>query len=301
MQNKISISIEDVISLITRNLSPDVGIYPGYNNYDYIDYLYLSRKKAYEEIKYILDFFNSFPNIIPIYRAIKAKSLENINKDNLGYYWSWDKKSAINFGLIQTQSNFLISAKTNFDNIDWKSSLEKYFIFSNNMDGEEENELEIIDVDRIFDIKISSLKKSIVENTLNNIIISAGLAIIQDNKILLCHPTGSPWWNTYSIPKGVVENGESLLQAAIRETKEETGIHINIKDIILKQYDIDYKDTEGIIYKRVSYFIAKPKEKIIIDKSKLQKEEIDWCGFIDKKEAEKRILWRLKSILKNIL
>jgi ADP-ribose pyrophosphatase YjhB (NUDIX family) len=35
--------------------------------------------------------------------------------------------------------------------------------------------------------------------------ISAGLVLIADNKILLCHPTGQKWWNSYSFPKGHVE------------------------------------------------------------------------------------------------
>ena len=41
--------------------------------------------------------------------------------------------------------------------------------------------------------------------------ISSGLVVIQDNQILLVHPTNSPWWKTYSIPKGHVDKGEDIL------------------------------------------------------------------------------------------
>ena len=41
-------------------------------------------------------------------------------------------------------------------------------------------------------------------------VISAGLLIIHDNKILLVHPTNAPWYGTFSIPKGEVEEGEEL-------------------------------------------------------------------------------------------
>lgn len=40
---------------------------------------------------------------------------------------------------------------------------------------------------------------------------------------LLCHVTGQPP-HYYSIPKGIMDNGESSYDACIRECKEETGI-----------------------------------------------------------------------------
>lgn len=47
-------------------------------------------------------------------------------------------------------------------------------------------------------------------------------------EVLLVHP-GGPFWQkrdvgAWMIPKGLVENGENLLNAAIREFNEETGI-----------------------------------------------------------------------------
>jgi predicted NUDIX family NTP pyrophosphohydrolase len=64
---------------------------------------------------------------------------------------------------------------------------------------------------------------------------SAGLILYRFQndlpEILLVHP-GGPFWSkkdggVWSIPKGEFEDGEDPLQAAIRETQEETGIDLN--------------------------------------------------------------------------
>jgi ADP-ribose pyrophosphatase YjhB (NUDIX family) len=127
--------------------------------------------------------------------------------------------------------------------------------------------------------------------------ISAGLLIVQQNRILLGHPTNAPWYGTYTIPKGKVEEDESLIDAAIRETYEEIGIKIDINDIKNKLNIIEYKNEKGVIYKIVKYFVVEPKQEIIINKSRLQKREIDWAGFLDKDEARARIFWRYEELL----
>ncbi len=65
--------------------------------------------------------------------------------------------------------------------------------------------------------------------------------------------------NNWGFPKGHVEQGESLIQAATRETKEEVGISD------LKIYDgfeekITYKLSDGR-EKEVTYFLAEAKNK----------------------------------------
>ena len=71
--------------------------------------------------------------------------------------------------------------------------------------------------------------------------ISAGILFyrLQQNKlqVLLVHP-GGPYWvkkdaGAWSIPKGEAGADEQLLEAAIRETKEETGIKAQGKFIAL--------------------------------------------------------------------
>lgn len=63
--------------------------------------------------------------------------------------------------------------------------------------------------------------------------IAAGIFIIRrDKKLLVCHPTNhaADFW---SIPKGKTEEGETMVQAALRETFEETNLDLTTNDAIL--------------------------------------------------------------------
>ena len=132
--------------------------------------------------------------------------------------------------------------------------------------------------------------------------ISAGLVIIQQNRILLAHPTNAPWYGTYTIPKGKIEIHENPVEAAIRETLEEVGVNIDSDDIKNKKkpYIIEYKNQTGNIYKILYYYVVEPKTEIIIDKKRLQKREVNWAGFCDKEEAMSRIFWRFEEMLRFI-
>lgn len=56
--------------------------------------------------------------------------------------------------------------------------------------------------------------------------ISYGVIITNGERVLVCHPTDSPWTRSWSLPKGLAEADETPQQAAIRETEEETGIKL---------------------------------------------------------------------------
>ena len=130
----------------------------------------------------------------------------------------------------------------------------------------------------------------------NELTLSSGFVIIQDNKILLGHPTHQPWFNSYSFPKGHMEEGEDIIETAIRETKEEIGLYI--KPYLIKFGDkgvINYTNRDTI-HKKVFYQVAYC-EGIEKNMIKVQREEMDWAGFLTKEEAEKRIFWRLKEVL----
>lgn len=65
--------------------------------------------------------------------------------------------------------------------------------------------------------------------------LSCGFIIINNDKLLACHATGHPYKNGWDISKGHIEDGETPLECACRELKEETGIDAsrltNIRDL----------------------------------------------------------------------
>ena len=130
---------------------------------------------------------------------------------------------------------------------------------------------------------------------------SAGLLIIQNNKLLLAHPTSAPWKNSYSIPKGGIELGENHIETALRETREEVGINIPLNLIDRNnEYVIEYKNKKNKVYKKVYYYVVNVDDDtypLIFPKTQLQLEEVDWAGFIDLETAKEKIFWRFKDML----
>lgn len=131
------------------------------------------------------------------------------------------------------------------------------------------------------------------------IVNSAGLFIIYNDEVLLIHPTNANWKDSFQIPKGIMEDFETKLQTAIRETKEEVGLIIteNMIDRISKPGIIEYRKSNKL-YKRVYYYIVRLKEKPEI--INLQLEEVDWAKFVPYEEAKKMIFWRFRETLDNI-
>ena len=59
--------------------------------------------------------------------------------------------------------------------------------------------------------------------------IIAGCVVLQGDKVLLCRRAIEPRYGLWTLPAGFMENGESTLAGAIRETKEEAGAELIIK------------------------------------------------------------------------
>jgi len=157
--SNIGLKTEDVFDMIEYHDSFK-DLYPNYgdteNEYEE-DYYFPTKEDVYNNVNETLEFFNSLPNPIPIYRSIKVKSMEDIDFDYLGSSWSFSKQSAVNFAKNQAGGNVLLIAKTKFNNVDWNNTVKLYYLFSMTFDGYDEDEINIIDSDKIFDIKTEKI------------------------------------------------------------------------------------------------------------------------------------------------
>ena len=99
--------------------------------------------------------------------------------------------------------------------------------------------------------------------------------------ILKRTPERSGYWQPVC---GGVENGEKLIETALREVFEETGIK-NIKSIIDLEYTFTYKETKkGILMDMQDYCFAVEIENESDVKLSDEHEEFRWCSYIEAKE-----------------
>jgi 8-oxo-dGTP pyrophosphatase MutT (NUDIX family) len=143
---------------------------------------------------------------------------------------------------------------------------------------------------------------------------SAGIIIrLSGSKLLLCRPSNKELRlksgsvnKLWGPPKGGIDSGETKLEAAIRETREEIGLKIK-KDQIKnsnKPITISYVNKGGSVYKKVYLFLVDIDSTTQIGlgseevpENFLQIEEIDKAYFMDKSEATDKIFHRFKSLL----
>ena len=124
---------------------------------------------------------------------------------------------------------------------------------------------------------------------------SCGCIIINDKKeVLLVHHNKGHW----DFPKGHVEEGETEVETAIREVKEETTIDVEVNENY--RYTTEYSPQENVM-KEVVYFLAKN----INNERNAQLEEVSEVKWFKIDEAvekityntSKEILLRLKKDL----
>ena len=102
---------------------------------------------------------------------------------------------------------------------------------------------------------------------------SCGCIIIEKDKVLLIQQTKGHW----GFPKGHVEVGETEIETAIREVKEETNLDVEINEN--KRYTMEYITDKGAL-KQVVLFVAKK----VNGNEKYQESEIKsmkWMTFGD--------------------
>ncbi|MEG1687795.1 MAG: NUDIX domain-containing protein [Angelakisella sp.] len=108
---------------------------------------------------------------------------------------------------------------------------------------------------------------------------SCGALVFRKNEqsydlVLLRHRFGGHW----SFPKGHVELGENEHQTALREVREETGIHIRLVEGFRES--VEYFPKPGV-KKQVVYFLGKALEETLVR----QEEEISEVRWVPIEQA----------------
>ena len=120
---------------------------------------------------------------------------------------------------------------------------------------------------------------------------SCGAIVVEDGKVLLVKHNAGHW----DFPKGHVEEGETEIETAIREVKEETNIDIKIEKE--NKYISEYSPKENVM-KTVIYFIG---EKVG-GEDKPQIEEVSDVEWLDVNKAIERITHqRSKEIMMQVI
>lgn len=118
-------------------------------------------------------------------------------------------------------------------------------------------------------------------------VLSSGGVIIHDNLILLL----KKYNGDYVLPKGRVEKGETIEEAALREVKEESGIDGNIEKYLGKiKYSFFNRVRKVNVDKTVHFFLMSTKDTHTMPQSM---EGFKTAKFYDKDEALK--LMRFKQ------
>lgn len=137
---------------------------------------------------------------------------------------------------------------------------------------------------------------------------SAGIVVIYDGKVLLGHSTGRGKFHSWGISKGGIEEGESNLEAAIRETEEEFGIKVPTKLIGKDEYTFVVTSRKYKYNKVVYYYIMEITDlsqiglkTLDIPKSKLQLKEIDSAKFVGYRDAMDLIMVSQSQVITNLL
>lgn len=110
---------------------------------------------------------------------------------------------------------------------------------------------------------------------------SCGCIVLNDkNEVLLEREISRNGDRFWAFPKGHMEPGETEIQTAIRETKEEVGLDVEIIDEnpIANNYFLH----EGRVLKQVPHFLARPVGNTEL---KLQAEEVEQARFMSLDEA----------------
>lgn len=120
---------------------------------------------------------------------------------------------------------------------------------------------------------------------------SCGTICINNEKVLII----KQMQGFYGFPKGHVEIGETEVETAIRETKEETNIDVVVDEDL--RFSLSYIVNDNID-KEVVYFVAKPLNSFIT----IQESELLDAKWVNIEDVESILTFdNLKDLWKSVL
>jgi ADP-ribose pyrophosphatase YjhB (NUDIX family) len=105
--------------------------------------------------------------------------------------------------------------------------------------------------------------------------------VIRDGRVLLCRRAYAPWRDLWCSPGGFCELGEHPVETVVRETLEETGLHVEVEDYVGTWVDVYSDDADdpdaGVI--NVAYYSAAlvGDEQANLDPAEVS--ELGWFSF----------------------
>jgi mutator protein MutT len=116
-------------------------------------------------------------------------------------------------------------------------------------------------------------------------ILGVGAVIISQGKILLEKRLNMPGKGKWSIPGGLVELGESIEQAVVRETREETCLEVGEPQLldVVENVDLDEKGRVKYHFVIVDYLV---KVKSGVTKAASDAGELRWVPLDEAEEYD---------------
>src|SRR5947199_5878516 len=100
--------------------------------------------------------------------------------------------------------------------------------------------------------------------------LAASAAIVRDGRVLVVRRARPPAGGLFSLPGGVVEVGETLIEAVTREVREETAL--SIEPVALAGYrEAIYRDADGRVER---HFVILPFAARWLDGEAMLNEEL---------------------------
>jgi len=103
---------------------------------------------------------------------------------------------------------------------------------------------------------------------------AAGGTVWNNGKLLCIHRRGS-----WDLPKGKIDEGETIAEAAVREVQEETGVEqIDLGDALPTTYHTYRTKKNNRVLKPTYWFMMKTSDSTLIPQTEEDIEKAEWIG-----------------------